>query len=213
MSSKNELQEFFQKNKLSLPEYTTDRIGGDAHTPEWLTVVELCDGSTHRGDIQATKKKAELNAATNALKHIQNAKFLHTNPLYDLQFNKAIKIFVDIENKPNFIEEFVNKVSSKNIEVHGFVSNGHPQFKPFKDNRISIYPIPSTRKDGADVGLIMHVGMILRQEQSDETVYIIVSNDHFADALVDCIKIYKKEAYVCRSFEDVISTFQELYER
>nr|QBK86428.1 MAG: double-stranded RNA binding motif-containing protein [Marseillevirus LCMAC102] len=213
MFSKNKLQEFFQKNNLPLPEYITSRIGGNAHDPVWVTDVELYNGSLYKGDPQATKKKAELSAATIALSQIHNIECLQNKPLHNFLFKKSIKIFVDIENKPNFIKVFVNKVASENIEIYGFVSKGHPQclqYSELNDIRFHLFPIPSTRKDGADIGLIMHVGIIL-QKQSTDTVYIIVSNDHFADALVDCIKIYKKEACVCRSFKDVIATLTEFY--
>jgi ribonuclease III len=70
MTSKNILQEYFQKNNLELPKYKTQRLGGSDHQPVFVSEVTLYDGRVFSGEKEQNKKAAELSAAQKVLNEI-----------------------------------------------------------------------------------------------------------------------------------------------
>ncbi len=66
VDSKNRLQEWSQANWGILPQYTTQRIGGSDHAPEYLARVFVKDQQLGEGQGRG-KKEAEKRAADDAL--------------------------------------------------------------------------------------------------------------------------------------------------
>lgn len=75
MSVKNQLQEFFQKRGLGLPNYTYTRVGGEDHMPAWICQVELPDRNgdgctSYLSEVYSSKKRASEAAAKLALEGV-----------------------------------------------------------------------------------------------------------------------------------------------
>ena len=196
MTSKNRLQEYFQKKDLDLPIYSTARAGGEDHNPTWISQVSLCDGRIFVSDPHSKKKYAELESATDALAALEIHNIESDTMKYCINFNDSnVVICIDVENQPCAIAEFVKNVSSTNVTVYGFISDGHPLQKKLeisyylRDERVNLIKIPSTRADGADIGMSMIVGSFI--ETMNYGLYMIISNDHFGEALADCIRGYQ----------------------
>ena len=116
------------------------------------------------------------------------------------------------------MKNLVEKINCKEITFYAFYSKGHPLGPKIRksdyasDKRIKFKEVPSTRKDGSDIGMIMTIGAML--ETNSYSIYIIVSNDHFAEAAADVIcewycfsSVYKfrSKGIACRNVDDVIS--------
>lgn len=56
ISAKNELQEFFQKRGLPLPDYTTNRKLNSDNVIIWSSQVKLCNGIIIDAGSSSTKK-------------------------------------------------------------------------------------------------------------------------------------------------------------
>ena len=197
MSSKNDLQEYFQKRKLKLPVYTTIRAGGSAHNPKWVSQVTLSDGRIFVSSPHSGKKSAEAEAAADALKSIERdgVEVERPEPDFRLSFDDhCVCVLIDVENQPAALGELVNRTWSRGMSIHAFYSKGHPLGRKIdgteyvNDDRVTIHEVPSTRNDGADVGMMVTLGMML--ETSNFTTYIIISNDHFAEAAADVARGY-----------------------
>ena len=227
MSAKNDLQEFLQKHKKPFPKYSTSRVGGNDHDPMWRSKVILYDERVFISDKCKSKKQAELDVAGEAFKALKECGFDCEEKSFNFSFeDKKITILVDIENKPKFIQNFVDSVKTSNIKIMGFISDSsilhHKILNSdfIKDERVNIVSVPSTRLDSADVGMIMAVGFLL--SKCNTTVYIIISGDHFAGALADCIRDYtvlldikpkpscpkNLETCVCQTLEDVVEKLE-----
>jgi len=183
ISSKNDLQEYLQKNKLSLPKYLCFPI----ENTKWICRLEV-NSHTYISLPCDNKSSAEKFSADLALKDINNTKvFVNLNVSED----QNILICVDIENKQYDIVHFVKNVKSCNISIVGFISEGHSfllkmaQIPEYKDPRVEIVIVPSTRKDASDIGLSFILGSYI--SKSVYRNYIIISGDHFATVLGDCI--------------------------
>lgn len=63
------LSEKCQKNNVSpLPTYQTKKIGGEEHTPIWMSKVTLYNGKKYTGEPRPNKMAAEMSAAEEAYK-------------------------------------------------------------------------------------------------------------------------------------------------
>jgi hypothetical protein len=216
MTSKNILQEYFQKNNLELPKYKTQRLGGSDHQPVFVSEVTLYDGRVFSGEKEQNKKAAELSAAQKVLNEIDFKPPKRSVSSFNLK--RKVGIFIDLENKPSIVEEINNSIDI-NVDMFVFASRDHPSLLKLKQTETNciIVEVPSTRRDGADIGLIMSVGGFLFREDYED--FIIVTNDHYGDALVDCVSNIDKmfswnsnppRIYCCRTFDRVLETFQKL---
>lgn len=224
MSIKGQLQEHFQKLQsehkksgsnviILLPKYKTERTGGQDHYSLWTSTIIISDGRSFTGNECAGKKAAEVSAASKTLEAIKIKDIVvQINKTTITPKSKAV-ILVDLENKQKAIDYFVKKVSSNNVEVIGFYSTGHSVEKSIKvisDPRVSVIEVPSTRKDGADIGLVFYTGVLLCQTKKVRT-FVVVSNDHFSDCLADVLNNCKKMGinkniicYSVNSMEDAL---------
>jgi hypothetical protein len=197
MSSKNELQEYFQKRRIVLPVYKTNRVGGPDHQPVWIAQITIADGRIFMSSPNISKKAAELEAARIAFEEIETDPVLieKPQPRWKFDFNdQKVVILIDVENQPSALSELVDTVYSTGVNFYAFYSKGHPLGRKISgseyisDSRVTIVEVPSTRSDGADVGLMIVIGAMI--EISPYTVFIIISNDHFAEAAADVIRNY-----------------------
>lgn len=193
--SKNILQEYFQIRHLPLPKYHTVRYGGSDHQPLWRSKIIFWNNQTREdqeiiGDVAGSKIKAEISVAHILLHLLSQNKILYSNPLISPEnINKKIKVnertalFVDVENLPKFAEEA--SATTENITIYAFIGYHHClSEKVFPDNIIKVLS-PSTRSDGSDTCMQVHIGFLLSQNKYD--TYLIATRDHYGSALVDMI--------------------------
>ena len=179
--SKNKLQEYFQKRKLPLPKYYS-YSEGRSHESLWKSTVELYNGSKYTGDPCKSKTLAEASAANIALlDHMDRKdKVLISEDI-------MISILVDIENKPNFVDDVLEKIDLNkcNIDLYIFISEGHHNIgKEWDNNKVFKQVIPSTRKDAADIGMILFTGKLISNNDYDKI--IVVTSDHFGIVIEEC---------------------------
>ena len=226
MSAKNDLQEYFQKLHISLPTYTTSQASGKNHQPQWVSQVKIADGRIFMSTPQVSKKLAESEVAFIAHEAIveNGVDIKKPEPEYIFVFdNHDVAVFIDVENQSGALRDLIKKIYSKGITFYAFYSKGHPLGRKIKetnyasDERIKFKEVPSTRNDGADIGIIMTIGALL--ETNAFSTYIIVSNDHFAEAAADVIRgwhhytpgsKHRFKSVACRNVDDVISELKIL---
>lgn len=193
-NAKNKIAEFLQKNRLPLPKYTSERVGGADHSPLWLSTVELHDGRKFKGEIRNTKTLAEISSAEKALKSIKDetqtekVSRFETPRETDLETCEVPKksktvVLVDFENLPNFIKQG-EKILMKHT-VYVFVGELHELADAPLPSWVKKVVVPSTRANAADSCIQMYIGMFLVKEEYEE--YIIATRDRFGSNLVDLI--------------------------
>lgn len=177
-ASKNNLQEYCQKRKQPLPEYTSVRMGGTDNEPLWQSSITV-DDKEYLGSICSSKKRAELSAAQVALTNIGNIE----EDSIKMVIGK-VALFVDVENMPHFADEVAKKFGG-NIVIYAVVGEHHHlSDKEFTPNIIKIIS-HSTRQDGTDTCIQVYIGWLLSQNAYN--TYLIATLDHFGSALVDII--------------------------
>jgi len=204
LSSKNQLQEFFQKRKLDPPFYETESVASD--TPRFRSVVILCDGTEFCSDIFPKKKEAEKDAARKALSFIESS----DDEEKEIYLDRDVQIFIDAENK-QLIGDEIGKinVSGKSMITYIFASCDHFSLKKTYGENIYTIETPTRKKDGVDI----HFACAIACLQKKDGVSIIVTGDRFADALTDIMnRYYCHETYCVSSFDelcDVLSSLKE----
>lgn len=222
MSTKNELQEFYQKRKETLPVYSTERVRGTpAHAPLWKSTVILHDNRRFVGEPSAKKSTAELNAATVALEYtpldlehaaLANVSSLECEDIAMLCIDRSTICLIDIENVPQAVSIDLSTIP-KRVFVLGLVGHCHAMAqKPFPFGK---YIVRSSISDAADHALTFMAGYIASHIVSEDlglgdTVrpkMIILSRDHYAEATVWCIKQQGFRAHHVTSVEELVRHF------
>lgn len=178
-NSKNALLEYFQKKALPLPKYTSIRIGGRDHDPLWQSTV-LINNTVIVSDICSTKRAAEFSVSDKALVALHQCSIVpkHIVP-------PRTVLLVDVENLPCFIDETLEQVEG--LTIYAFIGQHHHlATKVFPPEVIKILS-PSTRRDGTDTCIQVHVGILLANDNESYDHYLIATRDHFGSALVDMI--------------------------
>src|SRR5690606_20181638 len=112
ISSKNKLQEKFQKNGKVLPKYHTIMD----ENKMWISEVEIYDGKKYAGMKCNKKTEAENSAATIALSD-------DINEIKKNIYDRPRTVFlIDLENMPKIIEE-LNE--NKYMDIFIFVGEHH----------------------------------------------------------------------------------------
>lgn len=168
MSSKNSLQEIFQKRKETLPLYETSFEGGPSHLPEWRSKVTLADGSSFEGPICSTKKEAELKVATLALASLSEAL------PQEVKLKEKSLLLVDLENEGDFFSTFDNHLFS-NLEIVSISSRFAPT--PEIPEWTTHLTVESGNRDASDIGIIVYLTSRLLQN-SLKRIFLL-SHDHF----------------------------------
>lgn len=179
--SKTSLKEYYEKNHLSPPQYSTNYCGGPPHNPAWQSTVTLYDGTKIAGEISKSKSAAESSAAKKVL---DNLTFTNQNKRVNIrQAPERSCLIVDIENMPNFIFEVLQEISD--LVIYGFVGEHHCLAnKEYPSGVIKIIS-PSTRTDGTDSCIQVFTGYLLSTESYN--IYYIATRDHFGSSLVEMI--------------------------
>jgi hypothetical protein len=202
MSAKNQLQEYFQKQQLSLPIYEVLRIGGSDHQPLWQASVRYDNDKHITGEIFSNKGQAMMDVAERALKSLQT---LDPIKIYSPSLTA---LFVDVENMPNFIDEVQKKFH--NMIIYAFIGHHHClATKIWSGSNITKILVHSTRTDGTDTAMQVYIGYHLAQKNYDR--YYIATRDHYGSALVEMITCQpgpweQKIGYVVTQVSHILET-------
>ncbi|AVL94643.1 double-stranded RNA binding motif protein [Moumouvirus australiensis] len=213
MSAKNKLQEYFQKNKLPLPVYSSSSIGA-AHEKKWtsnITVIIDNNEFTLIGDKYFDSKvESQLKVAEQMLEHINNKKFI-VNKINNVNENStkikntkdSINIYLlDLENRP--MPEL--KTDSNSIYL-GFLNTIHhsvPKYSKWhkcksdnilkelqdsQNNRL-LYLIEGGVSDLVDHFMTLLIYPVINYIKQIEILptIIIVSGDHAAWCTKTCLE-------------------------
>jgi len=212
ISSKNILQEYYQKLGLTLPIYNTQMCSDGF----FVSHLQLSDGIEMLGTPRRRKIDAEKDVAEMAISCMKRSPIGYP----DLVKRKLILeyvILIDLENIPKGHEELLIKY--ENIQIIGFVSKSNP----LADIDLSIKKIifPTTRKDGSDIGIVLYFSKLIMDRmiwESDGckikpdkmTIFMIMTRDHFASSIVDVAPSifddsYKYKIYHVVSYKECMS--------
>lgn len=198
MSSKNELQEYCQKRNIPTPKYVTKFVGGEPHAPLWQSTAFIGGQGTSftfLGKVFSSKKKAELSAANKAMEYIDKIKIksiVSINPS-DQHTEKTSPIvsaiLVDVENATDSLKDLLQGPCITGVDIYLFFSTANPFIEKYTDviqeHKLKMIEVPSKHRDAADVALTLAMGRFV--ERMKYKNYFIITRDHFADALVECL--------------------------
>lgn len=201
MSSKNRLQEIFQRQGLALPVYHTKQIGGPAHAPVWVSEVELPSGERIRGDETTSKTAAEQSAADKALLKLRSSKIASgsASPKKVLHIDQTVSVrptppeqksvirtclLINGENLPN-LAKIASSFLVPGLEILIFIGHHHHHLSE-RDYGVQKVLVPTTHSNGVDSCMQVYVGTFLQTDKYDR--YLIGTRDHFGSALVDLIQ-------------------------
>ena len=201
MSAKNKVQEYFQSQRLPVPKYSSKQVGGSSHEPQWQSTVTNCSEVNRViSGVFKNKKAAEQDAASKLLSQLET--IINEQKTTIVVDYCDLAIMVDLENQPEFLNQLLSVVefqseSDSQITIYGIAAKNHSSFQKlhktiadYESKQLGIniieIQINSSRRDGADIGLSLLVGMLIEKDIFSK--FIVVSNDHFAHALVDSVK-------------------------
>ena len=176
MSSKNTLQEIYQKSKQPLPSYATVRAGSRAEDGWWSTVM-LADGRVFEGEPMPSKKAAELSAAAKALAapETENQDQEEQKPC-----PVSTVVLIDVEN----VQTIAHLIPPReNLTVLAFVGKSHALVDTIFPPHIKKIVSPTSYRDGNDCYMQMYTGYLLAR--TTYARYIFVTNDHFVYPLAE----------------------------
>ena len=100
---------------------------------------------------------------------------------------KKVILLVDYENRPRFISEMTSEQMAFVSDIYIFVYKNHPLLdKPLPAEKTTIILTDSSHPNGSDCCIQMYVGLFLLQNEYDD--YVIVTEDKFANPLVDHVE-------------------------
>ena len=197
MNSKNQLQEYLVKEGTPPPKYKTKLVGGKPHCPQFQSTVQV-HGMKVLGEINKTKKAAEMSAAQQALKilkfsseYYDTASFTASVPKLATPLPSPVRIYIDLENRANVTDHIKDLLRSSDITVFGFASVTASVLDKDFHKDMKIFRVPSSHSNAADVGMIIRVAYDITTAGTEEAV-IVVTADKFGHALVDCIRNFHK---------------------
>ncbi len=176
-NDKNRLQEFFQKRGLELPTYKHHQ--SDAGWCSSVSFVYEEKDYNIQGGWYPNKRIADVSAAHQALDMLTTTP--SSQPKITLPPNTVL--LVDVENLPRFVDEVVRLYDG--LDIYAFIGEHHCLADIKLPPNVTKIISPSTRPDGTDTCIQVHVGFLLAT--SHYQTYLIASRDHFASALVDII--------------------------
>jgi len=218
MSYKNTIQEYCQKNKIVLPYYVTDRIGGNDHAPQWQSTVEIFNKTFK--SMGNTKTVAEMNTAKlicdHITKHVNVVETKSTaalpsiaiptnvsqkcNSIYDIDLTKYNKIvLIDADN----CDVMIN-IEYKNVLFLFFCAKNTSKKVCFelqnKFNNVYVLVSQSVGRDAADHLMTFTAGIISCVNKGKNVVYYVLTKDHYGEYLE---KFMTNTKFVC-SFGDIV---------
>lgn len=200
VSTKNTLQEYFQRKGTDLPEYTSIQLGNGS----WESTVTIqINGLSQRfkGDTSDRKRQSECNAAGVALKSLvpDTDTPAHTDvaptPVRAIEYpvghiciphgehKRYTYVLVDYENSSKIPELDEYDRSHTDVTVLRFVSHIHPKASSGEAN----YIVESSISDAVDHYITFYVGSLCAKIPAESAL----SRDHFASALPSFVTGYK----------------------
>jgi hypothetical protein len=202
MSYKNILQEFYQKKGDPVPRYVTRKVGGQPHQPIWSSIVLVADGSTYYGEELGDKKAAEQSAAKVAYESVIGT--VSTRATVK-EINNKIIIFVDGENKPNFVQQFYEHYKAPNSIVKFYTTDGHPSQSKIKqfinEPNFELHVAYSTRPNSVDTLILIDLGRNI--DEYCDYQFVLASSDKFASAAAENLTNEKLSVISVREFEQL----------
>lgn len=198
---KNKLQEFCQKKRLDLPIYNTIRLESKDHKPRFVSNVKInLNNIEVNGKVKNKKKDAEISAAEHCLNRLEKYLKLQKKDIFP---KHETHILVDLENIK--LGDLRDRYNFKNVMFHIFAVENSSCLSTLKSDDYIYHTVKSTKRDAADVLLIMFVSKILDKNIN----LIILTQDHFGSALMDCIdqSKHKLNSYHLLSKSDELETF------
>jgi len=194
MSFVNQLQEYCQKQKITLPEYTFVS-SGSSHAPQWTATISIDEHSITYDTFSSTKSEAKNNVAQKALEKMMQS----TQSTYQKPDAISTVYIIDIENQPNI------SVQPENYYIGVVTSNygGLSKFESWERRPVSSIMNSSTNtslvviqssglKDLAD-HFLTWVAVTVVNSISKGTMYL-VSNDHAIYCTCEVLNAYLKES-------------------
>lgn len=212
ISTKNTLQEYFQRRGADLPEYTSKQLDNG----NWESVVTIkVNGETlqFKGEQSDRKRQSECNSAGAALKHLSietqgtvatvvsiQTPTLAPVPRRAIEYpvghiciphgehKRYTYVLVDYENSSKIPEIDEYDKTHTDVTVLRFVSHLHPKASSGEAN----YIVESSISDAVDHYITFYVGSLCAKIPAESALYILVlSRDHFASALPSFVTGYK----------------------
>ena len=181
---KNQLLEYFQKNKIDFPIFDTKKVGGEDHNPLWQSTVKYGDFIVV-SDICKNKIEAEQSVSKKILHEyppliIYNPNLKH--PIKKVKLTKNIALIVDLENNFNY-ESMENIYATyENLYMIGICSrNLNMKKEPTFEKMV----VKSIAKDSADVAIIIFIMTLMKPKQFSEIV--LLTRDHFGKTLEEVV--------------------------
>lgn len=218
------LQEYFAAKGHSPPSYQTDRIGGTANKPKFQS--KCWTGSlTFKGEVCNSKKDAKASAAKQAYEYLIKSVTIKESGSYDSDNSLIVTdddedyedyddisacegiIFVDVENVPDFLPNFVKSEYYGKYMLRVCMSLNHPDAEDKMDEK-DYYVVDSKAPNAADIGMCMLISSMLTEfEPVDKPIYIVTNDMQFSQALVDIIESQSIADY--DGYVRVIGYYQE----
>ena len=229
--AKNRLQEYLDSIGQPKPVYNTKLVGGESNNPIYKSTVILPDGVEITGlSFRGKKKKAEFSAARIALKYLKTAKVpsmsksLFTLPplppsestFGDIPAFTKIGLYIVLETKANIADNIATIIDLEpDIQIKAFAAVGAAVLSRDYHEQIQLIEVPCTRKDGADMGLMVAVTVDIVNNKV--THVIVATGDKFGNGIVDCLRGFTKlggqsdhRACCCTRIRDIKAALNNL---
>lgn len=217
VSFKNQLQELVAKNEefrnYRIVYDSNEVVDADYKHLGWQSSCHLSSSSntlTFTGKMHCRKIDSDCSAAEAAIEHIHKRRYTSNTVLVSKisSLQRRLVVLVDLENVQKTLDEayslFADVNSDPKVFFIFFYSERHPinEEKYTSIRNFKFIRIPSSRKDAADVGLCFYLGYHLGITISSMVNYLyhpiediipdyhILTKDHFADVLRECVMGY-----------------------
>lgn len=204
---RNKLQEYYQKQQLSLPVYTVECINGEGtHQPEFQAKIYTEDIKDLYGPITSSKSSAMMGVAQKAWEILHKSanieikstkytksKYIIVNHYMDViqQLSEYKFKIIDLDNSSNKIFEFEEEVQNIGIgtgnNIMDFVEKNKNKFTHNIDTILCLLPATG-HKDLADINITLLCDYLISVGVEDIK---LVSNDHFVNVLVEVLSRHK----------------------
>ncbi len=223
MSSKNKLQELYQKDRKDLPIYTTVNLSGIPNEPEWKAEVKTCDGYRIWSQSFPRKTHAENDAAERCLALInkKNSQISLRVQNYiepDKTVTKNILLF-DLENVPLSAR---TRVSTPNNDtaIFGFVgkyNQGILKDRESIESMMKLIIVNTTGANAADHAITFYAGLLASEYMRLENGlgfnirWFILSSDQFAAVPIELLQKFGfKDSYSVTNLNELKKQLPEL---
>jgi hypothetical protein len=213
------LNEYAQVNKLSAPVYHYEKIGQD-HNPLFLCTISL-ENMTVTGE-GSKKSKAKEQAATNFVKQM----FLTKHPVEVPQTSTSTSttwdftdpstpsqciIFLDAENRANFINPLVKMLDANSFKLQLYYSDSWPakamaEKACAQSGHVFSHTVDSDVNSASDMLLFYELMKMAPQHRA-----IVISNDKIFLAISEVLRCIESDFENRYSFTSVMPSSDDLW--